>query len=354
MGRGKLPLKLIEKERARRITCMKRKKGLVKKAYELSTLCDVRVCLIIYDSADSDVKTWPEQPHQVERIVADYLAYKAKNPSAKRDLNISDFFNDRIKKLKQQNDKLLRQTDHVNHSDQAFPVWDSRIDDFSEDELFDLLASLDAKINAVNKLKADRAAIQCVTPHGTSSSSCKAWLDHPSLSNDAAFLNGQFAGFDQATPFDLNACCHEYNKISVIGGSNNVNMPYYTNLLEGGGLLPDWYGSAFTVPNGPAAMTANNDEVFANNLMLQPCVNLAEPLPLPLQGGLPADRGQLQYYPPTVSMEPLYVANMRVMIGGGPSVDSDHKFLASTSSQEDVRNLFYDNMDMGFGKAPAV
>ncbi|XLT69184.1 hypothetical protein HN873_025623 [Arachis hypogaea] len=48
MGRVKVPIKKIENITNRQITFSKRKNGLIKKAYELSVLCDVDVVLITF------------------------------------------------------------------------------------------------------------------------------------------------------------------------------------------------------------------------------------------------------------------------------------------------------------------
>ncbi|RZS23167.1 hypothetical protein BHM03_00056043 [Ensete ventricosum] len=51
MGRrGKVELKRIENKVNRQVTFAKRRNGLLKKAYELSVLCDVDVALIIFSS----------------------------------------------------------------------------------------------------------------------------------------------------------------------------------------------------------------------------------------------------------------------------------------------------------------
>ncbi|EXC33359.1 MADS-box protein [Morus notabilis] len=210
MGRGTLPLRLIPKERARRITFAKRKKGLLKKAYELSTLCDVKVCVIIYDTTNqlSDdhhyhhqhdhrhdyhhqqavyepIHTWPEQPHEVESIIAKYLAYKAKNPVSKKDLDIADFFKEKIKKIQHDTKKLAEEnkikkimmlksgsTDHhQDHHDydQFDLLWDNRIDGFSLTQLLDLMTHLDNRISDANNHWTDRynsnMMIMCMTPH---------------------------------------------------------------------------------------------------------------------------------------------------------------------------------------------
>ncbi|XP_030511463.2 agamous-like MADS-box protein MADS3 [Rhodamnia argentea] len=50
MGRGRVELKRIENKINRQVTFSKRRNGLLKKAYELSVLCDVEVALIIFSS----------------------------------------------------------------------------------------------------------------------------------------------------------------------------------------------------------------------------------------------------------------------------------------------------------------
>ncbi|CAH8309728.1 unnamed protein product [Eruca vesicaria subsp. sativa] len=52
MGRAKLEIKPIQKSTNRQITYSKRKKGLIKKAYELSTLCDIDLALLMFSPSD--------------------------------------------------------------------------------------------------------------------------------------------------------------------------------------------------------------------------------------------------------------------------------------------------------------
>lgn len=48
MVRGKVQMKRIENEANRQVTFSKRRNGLLKKAYELSVLCDAQVAVIIF------------------------------------------------------------------------------------------------------------------------------------------------------------------------------------------------------------------------------------------------------------------------------------------------------------------
>jgi len=50
MGRGKIEIKKIENLNSRQVTFSKRRSGLLKKAKELSVLCDAEVAVIIFSS----------------------------------------------------------------------------------------------------------------------------------------------------------------------------------------------------------------------------------------------------------------------------------------------------------------
>uniref|UniRef100_A0A1U7WID2 MADS-box protein SOC1-like n=1 Tax=Nicotiana sylvestris TaxID=4096 RepID=A0A1U7WID2_NICSY len=48
MVRGKVQMKRIENATSRQVTFSKRRNGIMKKAYELSVLCDAEVAVIIF------------------------------------------------------------------------------------------------------------------------------------------------------------------------------------------------------------------------------------------------------------------------------------------------------------------
>lgn len=50
MGRGKIEIKRIENKTNRQVTFCKRRNGLLKKAYELSVLCDAEIALIVFSN----------------------------------------------------------------------------------------------------------------------------------------------------------------------------------------------------------------------------------------------------------------------------------------------------------------
>ncbi|KAK9197271.1 hypothetical protein WN943_005406 [Citrus x changshan-huyou] len=50
MGRGRVQLKRIENKISRQVTFSKRRAGLLKKAHEISVLCDAEVALIVFST----------------------------------------------------------------------------------------------------------------------------------------------------------------------------------------------------------------------------------------------------------------------------------------------------------------
>ncbi|KAF8377696.1 hypothetical protein HHK36_031080 [Tetracentron sinense] len=146
MGRSKLSLELISKEKSRNTTFQKRKKGLKKKIYEFSTLCGVDACLIIYGPKHGDrpvePEIWPENSGEVVRIINRYNEH-SKEEREKRNLNLSDFFLDRKKKAEEELSKLRRNNEEAYYS---FQTGDDQINDFKEDQLWELVTSLDGKL----------------------------------------------------------------------------------------------------------------------------------------------------------------------------------------------------------------
>ena len=55
MGRGKIEIKRIENTTNRQVTFCKRRNDLLKKAYELSVICDAEVALIVFSTLFSRI-----------------------------------------------------------------------------------------------------------------------------------------------------------------------------------------------------------------------------------------------------------------------------------------------------------
>ena len=62
MGRQKVAIERVVDERARQVTFCKRKKGLLKKAMELSLLCGVKIFLVMHDLQERKVLQYQAEP----------------------------------------------------------------------------------------------------------------------------------------------------------------------------------------------------------------------------------------------------------------------------------------------------
>ncbi|CDY33537.1 BnaC02g26190D [Brassica napus] len=71
MTRKKVKLAFIANDSSSKATYKKRKKGLMKKVNELSTLCGINACAIIYSPYDSNPEVWPSNSG-VQRIISEF------------------------------------------------------------------------------------------------------------------------------------------------------------------------------------------------------------------------------------------------------------------------------------------
>ncbi|KAJ2402482.1 primary heart field specification [Coemansia sp. RSA 2559] len=72
MGRKKIKIQMIKDERNRQVTFLKRKAGLLKKAYELSVLCDCEIAVVIFSSQNKLVQYASTNIDKVMMRYADY------------------------------------------------------------------------------------------------------------------------------------------------------------------------------------------------------------------------------------------------------------------------------------------
>ncbi|XP_044000460.1 myocyte-specific enhancer factor 2A-like isoform X2 [Gambusia affinis] len=78
MGRKKIQISRILDERNRQVTFMKRKFGLMKKAYELSVLCDCEIALIIFNSSN---KLFQYASTDMDKVLLKYTEYNEPHES---------------------------------------------------------------------------------------------------------------------------------------------------------------------------------------------------------------------------------------------------------------------------------
>lgn len=100
MTRKKVKLAFITNDASRKATFKKRKKGLMKKVGELSTLCGIDACAIIYSQYEPQPEVWPNTLG-VQRVLAQFKRMPEMEQSKKM-VNQESFIRQRIAKANEQ------------------------------------------------------------------------------------------------------------------------------------------------------------------------------------------------------------------------------------------------------------
>ncbi|KAK7270598.1 hypothetical protein RJT34_25888 [Clitoria ternatea] len=256
MGRGRIPMELIQKEKARKTTYMKRKSGLMKKVYEFSTLCGVDVCLIMYAPMfDGEPETWPQDREDVERIIQKY--HNTTSDRRPKMYNVQEYYKDRMKKTEADISKVCKEKFKI-----IYPTWDDSFNDLGQEELGILVNMLDSKLNACHQrmdmlkrdLKAKTVAqsdtVDTLTPYMASNSSSHLNLmfqaqhfpppmNSISDNNKLAFYPFQYSQSSQSSMPHFGQNCPQLmgknemvdwaNQVGVVASDPNTGM-----LKEGG------------------------------------------------------------------------------------------------------------------------
>nr|AIZ95421.1 MADS25 [Apostasia odorata] len=116
MARKKVTLAWISNDATRRATLKKRRRGLMKKVKELSILCDVRACAIVYSPHEPQPEVWPSVA-EAARILARFRSMPEIEQSKKM-LDQESFLRQRVARLHDQ----LRRLERENHELEAAAV----------------------------------------------------------------------------------------------------------------------------------------------------------------------------------------------------------------------------------------
>lgn len=146
MGRERISMKLIQNEKSRKTTFQKRKKGLLKKANELSILCDVDVCVILYapnfeGEGFAEPETWPKDTNEVQRILQKY--YNTTVDRRHKVYHLQEYFQERLKKVAFEISKVRKQRLKI-----MYPTWDEAFDSLRGNELKSLISTLDSRYDS--------------------------------------------------------------------------------------------------------------------------------------------------------------------------------------------------------------
>ncbi|XP_039128434.1 agamous-like MADS-box protein AGL80 [Dioscorea cayenensis subsp. rotundata] len=150
MARKKVKLAWIPNDSARRATFRKRRKGLMKKLEELSILCDVEACGIIYGPDEPQPEVWPSKAG-TRRVLERFKSMPVMEQSKKM-MDQEGFTRHQVMKLQDQ----LRKHERENQELETAIVMhkclsgEQSLEYMNMEELTNLAIMVEAKLKAVH------------------------------------------------------------------------------------------------------------------------------------------------------------------------------------------------------------
>ncbi|XP_057249571.1 floral homeotic protein PMADS 2 [Beta vulgaris subsp. vulgaris] len=114
MGRGKIEIKRIENSTNRQVTYSKRRNGLIKKATEITVLCDAKVSVVIFAN-NGKMHAYNSPSTTVEDILESYHEITRKRLWDAKHENLSN----EIDRIKKENENLQIELRHLKGEDVA-------------------------------------------------------------------------------------------------------------------------------------------------------------------------------------------------------------------------------------------
>ncbi|WJX62602.1 hypothetical protein P8452_47580 [Trifolium repens] len=285
MGRVKLKIKRLENTTGRQATYAKRKNGIMKKASELSILCDIDIILLMFSPGGKpslctgrrnnfeDVISKFAQLTSQERAKRKLESLEALKKTFKKldhDVNIQDFYGTSSQTVEDLSDQAKLLHNRISEIHERLSHWSDIEKISSVDELGQMENSLKESLNQINTHKENvqkqqLASLQC---------------------------NNQFN--EMHVPYKMNAQQHLQSLSWIVNGdSQNIVLPEDTNLL----LPKDVEGSTSSSFGSYASYLGSNTKPNISNSAQENCVlsdmsNNATNAPVRLQFN-----GQFPYIP---------------------------------------------------------
>ncbi|CAL9248770.1 unnamed protein product [Arabidopsis halleri] len=144
MGRGKVELKRIENKINRQVTFAKRRNGLLKKAYELSVLCDAEIALLIFSNRGK-LYEFCSSPSGMAKTVDKYRKYSYATMDPKQSAkDLEDKYQDYL--------KLKSRVEILQHSQRH--LLGEELAEMDVNELEQLERQVDASLRQIRSTKA--------------------------------------------------------------------------------------------------------------------------------------------------------------------------------------------------------
>ncbi|KAF5735026.1 agamous-like MADS-box protein AGL80 [Tripterygium wilfordii] len=148
--RKKVQLAYITDERARKATFKRRKQSLMKKASELSTLCGIDACAIIYNPYEEQHEVWPSN-EEIQPILSRFhnLSEMEKGKNKVDDVRFVQLRIDKAKNQLQKLCKVVREQEIINVMFESL-VWPGTVQNLNLVDLNDLGLIIQQRLKQIN------------------------------------------------------------------------------------------------------------------------------------------------------------------------------------------------------------
>ncbi|CAA0405237.1 unnamed protein product [Arabidopsis thaliana] len=150
MGMKKVKLSLIANERSRKTSFMKRKNGIFKKLHELSTLCGVQACALIYSPFIPVPESWPSR--EGAKKVASKFLEMPRTARTRKMMDQETHLMERITKAKEQLKNLAAENRELQVRRFMFDCVEGKMSQYRYDakDLQDLLSCINLYLDQLN------------------------------------------------------------------------------------------------------------------------------------------------------------------------------------------------------------
>ncbi|KAL9280886.1 Agamous-like MADS-box protein AGL90 [Arabidopsis thaliana] len=150
MGMKKVKLSLIANERSRKTSFMKRKNGIFKKLHELSTLCGVQACSLIYSPFIPVPESWPSR--EGAKKVASKFLEMSRTARTRKMMDQETHLMERITKAKEQLKNLAAENRELQVRQFMFDCVEGKMSQYRYDakDLQDLLSCINLYLDQLN------------------------------------------------------------------------------------------------------------------------------------------------------------------------------------------------------------
>ncbi|XP_061356948.1 agamous-like MADS-box protein AGL80 [Gastrolobium bilobum] len=221
MTRKKVELTYITNDSKRKAAFKKRKDGLMKKINEISTLCGIEACAIIYDPNDPKPEVWPS-PCGVQSVVSRFRRMPEVEQSKKM-LNHESFLRQRIQKAQEQLKKQINENRKKEMTHLMFQYLGAGkiFDNANMTDLNDISWLIDQNLKdierKINQSQAQEGTLVAENGSETVSGEKQVHMDH-----------------DQGLETNMDAMQKQNWSMNFINGGGDEMLPFGADIVQSG------------------------------------------------------------------------------------------------------------------------